>query len=101
MEKNIAESLFGRAREIGSDINHPGVKPEEILAPFKEKDSVARMFCENCEGHYEISQEIVDKLLSPITSKNELKKGEYISTDGCTVCKKERTDVSVKKIEIH
>lgn len=95
----IEEGIFGKVDVIKN--KNIGIKPEKILAPFAEADSAARMFCENCEGYYEIPQEAVEKLLSQTGAENNLKKGEYICTDGCVVCNKERTHVSVKKIEVH
>lgn len=100
MKKNdIAKSLFGEV-EVG-DRGYHNVDPESILKPFKYENSAARMFCENCEGVYEIPQEVADEFKNKIEGAVELERGSYFSVDGCAVCLKERTSVEVKKIEIH
>ncbi|MFZ2153710.1 MAG: hypothetical protein WAV16_00590 [Candidatus Moraniibacteriota bacterium] len=100
MEKTIVENIFGKTEFKKNELKL-GIDPEKILAPFEERDSVTRIFCENCEGYYEIPQNVVDELLTASSGENNLKKGEYLCTDGCAVCNKERTVVTVKKIEIH
>lgn len=95
---DIVENLFGKTRNI--DGNYV-ISSEEIVAPFKEKESVIRMFCANCGGCFEISRVVTDRILSSDKRKKEYSKKEYVEVDGCAVCGKDRTTVKLKKVMVH
>lgn len=97
-EQDLAEKIFGQVAVSGN--KNFTMQVEDALAEFENKDSVSRLFCENCGMYVELDEADAKKVASLAgTVLNKDSKG-YFKANGCMFCGIIPEKVEYQKITI-
>lgn len=98
-ETEIAEELFGKVIPQRERLK-PDIK--EITAPFKNQDTVMRVFCANCGFMYEAEKGLFEHLNKTCVMNISLEptRQAYLEVGGCPICKTNIGGLEVVKVSV-